>query len=165
MADTWQGIGDLRMKRVDLGDGTFADGVAVPAGFPVPTIAPLASSVIVAVGSRTSFSQAVQTNSGGFKGIILHLNATIAGTGTLRVRLWNRVDAANAYGEGIVIQSTLLSAAGVKLLMAYPGLSVSTPPVGYDAAGPFILGNFYYVDTVHSDASAWTYGIAATFVP
>ena len=128
---------------------------------PAPTMQEV---VVVASGARTSFSQAVQANRSGFRGIIVHWRITVAGTGTVTLRVWNRADAANAFGEGVLIQTSRIDA-GFRLIQAYPGLLAAAPPVGYDIIVNGLLGKHFYVDVLHSDGSSWTYAIGAALIP
>ena len=113
---------------------------------------------LLASAARTATTaSALQTNKA-HRGVLIHINVTVAGTGniTFYVRHFDPISgAAKGIGNGGVA-----STATYYGMMIYPGAAA-----GLDAAYPDPLPLTWDVLAQKSDGSSWTFSVAATLLP
>jgi hypothetical protein len=120
--------------------------------------------VLFAPGVRSSNqTSAMQTNHNS-KGLVLNIRTTVVtGAGTITVRIYNRVDSANVYGEAILFASSALGSGAVGSFahLVYPGLTNATVPTGYNSSVNGVLSRTWYCDVTHSNSDPIQYRIGA----
>lgn len=107
-------------------------------------------------GAGASTSGATQTNRTGSR-CLAEISITAAGTGTLTLRIIGRA----AAGNWVALAYIAASGTGQKTIMYGPGCTGlgTGGATGVDCFVAGMLPREWYVDVVHSAASAWTYRV------
>jgi hypothetical protein len=156
--DDISGVHYPRVKPVHGVDGTATE-TSTTTPFPTASKRQHEEITLLSSAARTSSTtSATQTNSN-YIGAILKLNATVAGTGNLHLRINE--------GTTAIVKDTAVIVDAVErlILFCYPGLSTTNNGItgGSSIVQPvnLLLPRDWSVTVVHSDASSWTYELKA----
>jgi hypothetical protein len=144
------------------GDGGFTTGVGLPTvgnrlynGTNFDREYGNMSGVLLASAARTTTTSSASQTNYNHRGVIVHLDVTSAGTGTLQVQI------NGTSGIGAFVLALGTASAGSNLLIAYPG--VIDADTSYDAKS-VVLTRVWTVTINKSDASSWTYSVGYALI-
>lgn len=113
-------------------------------------------ALINAVGATTSQNSPDQVNSSG-RGILVFINVTAIGTGSITVTIRGRDKASGTYYT--ILTSLAITANGFTVLRAYPGLTAAANAVASD-----VLPRVWRIEVTANNANAASYTVSANVI-
>ena len=138
---------------------TKANLIGISDGTKIQAMTGNYAMTLLASAERTASTLSPEQTNTNSKGLIVEINVTVAGTGTLIPQL---VATVNSQSHIFFVATTAISAVGKKMYMFYPG-TLSAGMSELTETKSLIIPYKWQARIAHSDSSAWTYSVGAIY--